>query len=246
MPASPRLAPCWLKTAEVTNAAPGADAAVLQKWPAIAAFGSVTLLRSPLLALFCSIRCPGKLILETYDLARALRDAGVPVLSGFHTPMEKECLDLLLRGNQPVIACPARGIEDMRLPSTLKTAIDSGRLLLLSPFNQKDRRPTARLAEERNRFVAALATEVFVAYAAEGGKTEQLCRNLIAAGKSAFTFDTPANARLITMGCTPGTTGGLVKRWTEERRRTSTAPVPTDAVIGRRETKERASPTPAG
>jgi predicted Rossmann fold nucleotide-binding protein DprA/Smf involved in DNA uptake len=218
MAASQQLAPCWLKAAEVSNAAPGAGAGSLQQWPAIAALGSVTLLRSPLLALFCSIRCPGKLILETYDLACALRDAGVPVVSGFHTPMEKEFLDLLLRGNQPVIACPARSIEGMRLPSALKTAVESSHLLLLSPFKQKDRRATAKLAEERNRFVAALATEVFVAYAAEGGKTEQLCRDLSAAGKPVFTFDAPANARLIAMGSTPITTAALVKRWSDEGR----------------------------
>jgi predicted Rossmann fold nucleotide-binding protein DprA/Smf involved in DNA uptake len=218
MPASPELAPCWLKPAEISSAAPLADASSLEKWPAIAALGSVTLLRSPLLALFCSIRCPGTLILETYDLARALRDAGMPVVSGFHTPMEKECLALLLRGNQPVIACPARSIEGMRLPSALKTAVESGRMLLLSPFNLKDRRPTAKLAEERNQFVAALATEVFVAYAAEDGKTEQLCRDTIAAGKPVFAFDASANAHLIAMGCTPVTPMALIQRWIEDDR----------------------------
>lgn len=214
MPSPTQLAPRWLKNSEVSDAAPGADAAFLQKWPAIAALGSVAILRSPLLALFCSIRCPGNFVLKTYDLARALRDAGVLVISGFHTPMEKECLDLLLRGNQPVIACPARSIEGMRLPSALKTTVESGRMLLLSPFKLKDRRPTAKLAEERNQFVAALATEVFVAYAAEGGKTEQLCRDLIAAGRPVFTFDAPANARLIAKGCMSVTIAGLVKRWT--------------------------------
>ena len=123
--------------------------------------------------------------------------------------MEKECLDLLLRGNQPVIMCPARSIKRMRLPSGLKTAVESGRLLLLSPFKQKDRRTTAKLAEERNRFIAALASEVYVAYADEGGKTEQLCRHLIAARKPVLTFDAPANAKLIAMGSTPMTTATL-------------------------------------
>jgi hypothetical protein len=80
MPASPQMAPCWFKTDEISKAASLADASSLEKWPTIAALGSVTLLRSPLLALFCSIRCPGKLILETYDLARALRDAAVPII----------------------------------------------------------------------------------------------------------------------------------------------------------------------
>jgi predicted Rossmann fold nucleotide-binding protein DprA/Smf involved in DNA uptake len=215
MPASPRLAPCPLTPAEIGAAAPRTEVSSLQQWPAIFALGSPALLRSPLVALFCSIRCTGKLILETYDLARALRDAGIPVVSGFHTPMEKECLDLLLRGDQPIVMCPARSIEDMRLPSALKVAAQSGRLLLLSPFKPKDRRPTAKLAEERNRFVAALATEVFVTHAAEGGKTEQLCHDLIAAGKQVLTFDAADNARLIDMGCTPSTIPSLVNRWTQ-------------------------------
>ena len=43
--------------------------------PAITAIGNLDLLDSAPLALFCSVRCPGRLILQTYDLAQALRAA---------------------------------------------------------------------------------------------------------------------------------------------------------------------------
>ena len=66
-----------------------------------------------LTALFCSSRCPGDVILKMYDLARAMRDPDVPVIGGFQSPMERECLRLLLRGDQPVVVCPARGIENV-------------------------------------------------------------------------------------------------------------------------------------
>lgn len=207
----------WLKPGECNDLLPVAVASSLGEWPTVAAIGPVEILRAPLLALFCSLRCPGELVLETYDLARALREGGVAVVSGFHTPMEKECLELLLRGRQPVVMCPARGIEGMRLPPALKTAIESGRMLLLSPFGQHDRRPTARLADERNRFVAALASEVFIAYANRGGRTEQLCRHLLAAGKPVSTFDAPGNAPLIEMGCTPTTIDQFLNRWTNRQ-----------------------------
>src|SRR5260370_32808677 len=82
----------------------------LRDQPPLAVLGNLDLIRTRLLALFCSIKCPGNVILGTYDLIRALRDAGIPMIGGFHSPMEKECLTLLLRGKQPVIACPARGI----------------------------------------------------------------------------------------------------------------------------------------
>ncbi len=71
--------------------------------PETAHRGNLRLLEESLTALFCSNRCPGDLILKTCDLARAMRDAGVPMIGGFQTPMEKECLRLLLRGSQPTL-----------------------------------------------------------------------------------------------------------------------------------------------
>lgn len=65
--------------------------------------GDPKLLDSQKIALFCSIRCPGDLILAAYDYAKKLRDAGTAVISGFHSPVEKECLRILLRGTQPII-----------------------------------------------------------------------------------------------------------------------------------------------
>ena len=123
------------------------------------AIGDLGILPRPLLGLFCSKRCPGEIILLAYDIARALRDARVPVIGGFHSPMEKECLELLLRGTQPLVVCPARGIEDMRVPAAWRKPIDEGRLLIVSPFDPHRKRVDAPLAERRNRFVAALAAK---------------------------------------------------------------------------------------
>ena len=91
--------------------------------------GNLRLLDETLTALFCSNRCPGDLILKTYDVARAMRDVDVPVVGGFQTPMERECLRLLLRGKQPIVVCPARGIDDMRIPRGWRRALDEDRLL---------------------------------------------------------------------------------------------------------------------
>ena len=66
----------------------------------------ISILDADLTALFCSGQFPGDVILKVYDLSRAMRDAGVPVIGGFLSPMEKECLRLLLRGRRPVVVCP--------------------------------------------------------------------------------------------------------------------------------------------
>jgi predicted Rossmann fold nucleotide-binding protein DprA/Smf involved in DNA uptake len=169
----------------------------------ITALGNLDILQRKKLALFCSVKCPGALILQTYDLARALRDEGVTVIGGFHSPMEKECLALLLRGTQPVVICPARSIGRMRIPAEWKAPLAEGRLLLLSPFAEKLRRATAHLAQKRNELVAVLADEVFVAHAAPGSKTEHFCHELLSLDKPLLTLESGENAHLLALGAKP-------------------------------------------
>lgn len=177
---------------------------------ALWALGDLDLLCQPAVALFCSVKCPGNLILKTYDLVRELRDTRITVISGFHSPMEKECLDLLLRGTQPVIACPARRLSTTRLPKQFRSAVSEGRLLLLSPFNERVRRATVVTAGVRNELVAALADKAFVAYATQGGKIETLCRRIHNWGKPLLTFDSKETQSLIALGALPCGSATLV------------------------------------
>lgn len=179
----------------------------------ITARGNLSLLSNRSLALFCSIRCPGNVILLAYDLALALRDAGVTVISGFHSPMEKECLAVLLRGPQPIVVCPARSTVGMRLPPAWHTTLASGRLLLLSPFEDKHGRVTADLAWRRNAFVAALADEVLCIHAERDGRLEHFCRDIVAAGKPLLTIDSSGNEHLIACGATPIKPSSFRERW---------------------------------
>jgi predicted Rossmann fold nucleotide-binding protein DprA/Smf involved in DNA uptake len=158
-------------------------------FPKIWAIGNLNVLEQQLLGFFCSVKCPGAIILKTYDLIRDLRNKGVIVISGFHSPIEKDCLDFLIRGKQPIVICPARGIETMRIPKSWRVPIDENRLLILSPFENKHRRPTVALAEHRNRFVEMLADKILVAYAANKSKTMQLCFETSTQGKKVYTLD---------------------------------------------------------
>ena len=171
----------------------------------LAILGDVTILDRPKLALFCSVKCPGKLILDTYDLCQHLRAEGVPVISGFHSPMEQECLRILLRSPNHVILCLARGML-RRIPAKpvdCRAAVAEGRLVIVSPFSDKVRQATAKTAMIRNHVVADMAAAVVVAHAAPGSKMEVLCCDLLAAGKPLYTFDSPANAGLIQAGARP-------------------------------------------
>jgi len=142
----------------------------------------------------------GSLIIKTYDFMRELRESGITVISGFHSPIERECLNVLLRKKQPIIICPARSIEGMRIKSEYKRPIEEGHLLLLSPFDKKHHRISSDLADKRNAFVAAIADEILVPYAAPGSKTEALCREWINRGKTVRTFDSSYNKYLLKLG----------------------------------------------
>ena len=192
-----------LRAAVVDRTHPSFPATLRGDGPAIEqlwAIGNLDLLERPLLALFCSMQCPGEVIVRSYDVARGLRDRGVPVIGGFHSPMEKDCLEILLRGNQPVVICPARGIERMRVPRAWKPGIAEGRILVLSLFPGRQRRPTAALAEQRNRMVASLAARFLIAHTAPGSKTERLCRELLSQGKPCYAIDAQANRHLLDAG----------------------------------------------
>jgi predicted Rossmann fold nucleotide-binding protein DprA/Smf involved in DNA uptake len=136
--------------------------------------GNLDILAVHKVGLFSSVRCPGDAILRAYDTARELRDNGVTVVSGFHSPVEKECLRILLRGKQPIVICLARAMEKIRITANWREALDTGRLLLLSPFEKRPRRPTIESSQQRNELVAALADEVLIIHATPGGSIERI------------------------------------------------------------------------
>ena len=121
----------------------------------------------------------------------------------FQTPMERECLRLLLRGTQPVVICPARSTENMRIPTDWRPGLEKGRLLVMSPFAPHQRRPTEKATGQRNNLVVSLATQAFIAHAATRGKTENFARRLLTTGKPVLTLDGPANANLFALGIRP-------------------------------------------
>ena len=164
--------------------------------------GNKDLLKTNPIALFCSVKCPGELILNTYDLCLKWREEGKTVISGFHSPMEKECLRILLKGSQPIVICLARGIWK-RFPPELKKAVNHNRLLIITKFPSGINRATKRRAIERNRFIAHLSDTLFISYASLGGKLESLCKEWMTLNKSLYTFKSKYNGNLSQFGVKP-------------------------------------------
>jgi hypothetical protein len=155
------------------------------------------------LAILSSLRCPGGVIIVWYDLARELRDSGVTFVGGFQSPLERDFLDILLRGTPQVVVCPAQSTTKMRIPVTWKPHIADGRLTISSPFPDSETRSRRDLAQRRNRYVADMADSVLIGYATPGGAVDRLVHELVLDGKPVLVIDDPANAPLIEQGARP-------------------------------------------
>src|SRR5689334_7324327 len=108
---------------------PGALSVLGDRAPtSLALLGNADLLGESALALFCSVKCPGSLILKTYDFAQKLRETNATVISAFHSPVERECLKVLCKSKNKVIICPPRGLELMQIPDDYRDLIEKGRL----------------------------------------------------------------------------------------------------------------------
>jgi len=96
--------------------------------------GNKDLLDLPLLAIFSSAKCPASSILKTHDYAKEIRDGEMGVISGFHSPAEKEVLEVLLKGTCPIIVVLGRRLEGARIPAVWRLEIEKGRMLVISPY----------------------------------------------------------------------------------------------------------------
>jgi predicted Rossmann fold nucleotide-binding protein DprA/Smf involved in DNA uptake len=139
----------------------------------VSSFGNTELLKLRKTAFLCSRKIPASVVLKCYDWAIAQRDQGACVISGFHSQIEKDVFHYLLAGTQPVIMALARGMKE-KIAAELKTAVGTGRLLIITPFEIGIIRVTAATAETRNRFMIELADEVVIGYAGKGGMLERL------------------------------------------------------------------------
>jgi len=90
---------------------------------------------------------------------------------GWHSPKEKEILDWLLEKKRRIIACPAWGIESMRIPDAWMPALEENRMLILE---MRDVSGNLAAAEARNRFVIEHAEAPFTPHVTKGGMLERL------------------------------------------------------------------------
>lgn len=156
--------------------------------------GNTDILNLHKTAFLYSRKCPADIVLKSYDWAIEQRERGACVISGFHSKIEKDVLHYLLKGTQPLILALARGFKK-RLEPAFAKALDNNRLFIITPFEEKIKRVTKETANLRNRLMAELADEIFIAYFSNGGNLDTLVSESSLAGKPISTFQTQETGR---------------------------------------------------
>ena len=133
-------------------------------------------------AFLCSRLIPASAVLKCYDWAIAMREENKCVISGFHSQIEKDVLHYLLKGTQPIIVVLARGLKQ-KIEKEFITALEQGRLLIITPFENSITRVSKKNAIIRNQFMAMLANDLVLGYKKDGGELDALIKIEIVAQK---------------------------------------------------------------
>jgi predicted Rossmann fold nucleotide-binding protein DprA/Smf involved in DNA uptake len=131
--------------------------------------GNAILLDRRLTAFFASRQCSGAAIRAAMDWVVEQARSKSPTIGGFHSPLEKSVLEVLLAADVPVVIVIARSVQRARFPSAWRRALQCGTAAVVS-MNSSKQRLTSESAARRNNWVASHATHIVLAHASTAGK----------------------------------------------------------------------------
>mgnify|MGYP000871804989 CR=1 FL=1 len=163
--------------------------------------GDPNVFEQKLTGILCSQKCPGELILKGFDAVKQMREDQFTVISGFHSPIEKEAFRILLRGSQPIVFCLARNIDSYQIPKSFKPFIANGRLVIIAPdFSESENRITKETAEQRNAVIFKLSDQVLLIHAQPGGNLERICAHYLPKHNGIYAISSEKNSHLFDQG----------------------------------------------
>ena len=122
--------------------------------------GNKELLDRYLVAFFASRTAPPEALDLAKRWAHEIAQTDKIVISGFHSPIERAVLDILLANGSSVVVALGRSLY-RKIPKHLQTAYDSNKVLFVSFRDYL--RPSFSNSQTRNWLTADLASEVVFA-----------------------------------------------------------------------------------
>lgn len=122
--------------------------------------GNSSLLDGKKIGYFASSKIATLSVLPTLDWATEIaKRETIAVVSGFHSKMEREVLDILLRGRCGIICVLARPIYKI-IPGKYRNAYAQDRVLFISHNTTKSTMTSRYLCQKRNEYIASISDEL--------------------------------------------------------------------------------------
>jgi len=150
---------------------------MIKKEVMLSYFGNKNIIKNHKTAFLCSRKCPSDIIIKSLDWAKNKKNNGNCIISGFHSRIEKDVFNILMKGKQPIILLLARGMKKHWL-AEIKKAIEEERLLVISPFDKNVKYITQETANIRNEIMTEIADEIFLAYYTKNGNLHELLKKI--------------------------------------------------------------------
>ena len=122
--------------------------------------GNRELLDSSLVAFFASRTAPPEALTLATRWAHEIAEQNKVVISGFHSPIERKVLNILLAHKRPVVVALGRALY-RKVPAHMQVAFNENRILFIS--YRPSSRPSLSNSQLRNWAVADLADEIIFA-----------------------------------------------------------------------------------
>ncbi|MEA2040621.1 MAG: hypothetical protein U9N82_12485 [Thermodesulfobacteriota bacterium] len=125
----------------------------------------------PVIGVLASGKAPGPVVWESYQFFYALRDAGVTIAGGWHSPLEKGILDTLIEGKVNVAFFAAKGLKARGFQQKFKLLDRTSRGLMISPFPDNVTKINGTEGPRlRNELLAAISDVLLIPYIKPKGK----------------------------------------------------------------------------
>ena len=122
--------------------------------------GNSSLLDGKKIGYFASSKIATLSVLPTLDWATEIaKRETIAVVSGFHSKMEREVLNVLLKGRCGIICVLARPIYRV-VPAIFRDAFEQDRVLFISQNTGKSTMISRHLCHQRNEYIASISDEL--------------------------------------------------------------------------------------
>ena len=176
------------------------------KPPKLWCLGEPAILTGKLLGILSARQIDSDLALATSQILKQLASLKeVAFVGGWHSPLEKEALRILLAQTAPVVFCIPKALNRFVPPVDVENRISQGQALLLTHCSPKAKRITRDASIRRNQLVTGLATAMLVLSAPTGSASLALAKSAVHRGKPVFTPEHRMNKNLLGYNALPAT-----------------------------------------